>query len=61
MPSFKVQSILYFHVAGKSNDTKDSDNLPRHASTLGKSMKDQGKPLENISTKFYVGTEVCCF
>ncbi|KXJ19255.1 WD repeat-containing protein 63 [Exaiptasia diaphana] len=43
--------------AGKSNDTKDNDGLPRHASTLGKSLKDQGKPLENISTKFYVGTE----
>ena len=44
-------------LTAKSSEEKETDGKSNLSSSIAKG-RDQGKPLENVSSKFFVGTEV---
>ena len=44
-------------LTAKSSEEKETGGISNLSSSLAKG-RDQGKPLENVSSKFFVGTEV---
>ena len=52
-----LQNAQLFDLTAKSSEEKETGGISNLSSSVSKG-RDLGKPLENVSSKFFIGTEV---